>query len=317
MNLDELIERINEIELQVQHRTQAYFMDSDCTSIIDKQLNGYLRAIKAYCKSNNLLSFIDQINELFPIEGNAIEFFCFWDGIKDSLQASQSVFSGIDRIKLIQRIAIKLQGDLTKKNIDAYLCGFGILVNQEEEAASKRVYVEELLAEADGLVILKIADDLGLISDGVVETEIENILSDKFIREQIRKCHVKINIGDFDGAITNARTLMEGILMSIEESILGVRQQYDGKLEPLYKRVSKLLNMYPEDPKVQSNLNQILRGFLSIINGFSGISNNIADRHATAKHPQRHHAVLAVNSAFTICNFLLQSFNYQKVREKK
>ena len=70
--------------------------------------------------------------------------------------------------------------------------------------------------------------------------------------------------------------------------------------------------MYPDDKRVDNSLNEILMGFLAIINGFASISNNIADRHATAKHPKQHHAKIAVNSAMVICEFLLDSFEYQQ-----
>lgn len=317
MNFKELTDRINSIEREVQRRAETYLIDSGYTNIIDNQLNGYLRGIKTYCRNNNLLSYLDEIDELLPVDCNAVEFFCFWDSIKDSMQVSQKVFSGIDRLKLIQRIASKLQQELTRSQIDIYLNGFGIVIDTETVVDSKRLYVEGILGNTDGVVVLKIAEDLGLASSGVVQVEIADKLSDEFIQDQIQKCHIKINTGDFDGAITNARTLIESILLSIEEKILGTKGQNDGKLESLYKRVSKLLNMYPEDPKVQNNINQILRGFLSIINGFSGISNNMADRHATGKRPQRHHAILAVNSALTICNFLMDSFHYQKAQQTK
>ena len=127
---------------------------------------------------------------------------------------------------------------------------------------------------------------------------------------------IPLNASDYDGAITNARTLIEEILLSIEEQLEGTRQPYDGNLMVLYKSVSKQINLYPDDSQTGNSFNEILRGFISIINGFAGISNSIADRHATAKHPRKHHAKIAVNSAMIIADFLLDSFEYQQSKAK-
>ena len=43
------------------------------------------------------------------------------------------------------------------------------------------------------------------------------------------------------------------------------------------------------------------------IYGLAGLSNNIADRHATAKHPKKHHAKIVVNSTMILSEFLLES----------
>jgi hypothetical protein len=41
-------------------------------------------------------------------------------------------------------------------------------------------------------------------------------LSHAFIMEQIEKCRTKMNQGDYDGAITNARSLVEAVSAAIE-----------------------------------------------------------------------------------------------------
>jgi hypothetical protein len=56
-----------------------------------------------------------------------------------------------------------------------------------------------------------------------------------FIDEQITKAEKKIKEGDYDGAITNARSLLEAILTEIEKSVDGYPPQYDGDLPKLYK----------------------------------------------------------------------------------
>lgn len=94
-------------------------------------------------------------------------------------------------------------------------------------------------------------------------------LSHAFIVEQIDKCRMKISQGDYDGAITNARSLVEAVLTAIEKEIDASASEYDGSLPKLYKRVQAHLNLSPDNSKVTESLKQTLTGFTSIIQGLS------------------------------------------------
>lgn len=313
MDIRKIANEIDLLEKQVQSNTHSYMMDPDYTDIIDSQLNGHIKAVHTYCEINNLTTFANSINSYFPIEENAIEFFCLWDGLKADIIEHSEVLQGKMRQHMIYSIACELQSSMTKDSIDAYLGGFAVpLSDSNYTINSKRVYVENTLKNVDGITILNISKDLHLISPDVLLTVIENLSGSEFISQQISKCKAKMNTEDYDGAITNARTLVEEILLYIEEKIQGSRQSYDGNLLSLYKRVSKQINMYPDDSKTGSSFNEILRGFISIIGGLAGLSNSIADRHATTKHPKKHHAKIVVNSAMILSEFLLESFDYQQ-----
>lgn len=313
MDIRKIANEIDLLEKQVQSNTHSYMMDPDYTDIIDSQLNGHIKAVHTYCEINNLTTFANSINFYFPIEENAIEFFCLWDGLKADIIEHSEVLQGKMRQHMIYSIACELQSSMTKDSIDAYLGGFAVpLSDSNYTINSKRVYVENTLKNVDGITILNISKDLHLISTDVLLTVIENLSGSEFISQQISKCKTKMNTEDYDGAITNARTLVEEILLYIEEKIQGSRQSYDGNLLSLYKRVSKQINMYPDDSKTGNSFNEILRGFISIIGGLAGLSNSIADRHATTKHPKKHHAKIVVNSAMILSEFLLESFDYQQ-----
>lgn len=313
MDIRKIANEIDLLEKQVQSNTHSYMMDPDYTDIIDSQLNGHIKAVHTYCEINNLTTFANSINSYFPIEENAIEFFCLWDGLKADIIEHSEALQGKMRQHMIYSIACELQSSMTKDSIDAYLGGFAVpLSDSNYTINSKRVYVENTLKNVDGITILNISKDLHLISPDVLSTVIENLSGSEFISQQISKCKAKMNTEDYDGAITNARTLVEEILLYIEEKIQGSRQSYDGNLLSLYKRVSKQINMYPDDSKTGNSFNEILRGFISIIGGLAGLSNSIADRHATTKHPKKHHAKIVVNSAMILSEFLLESFDYQQ-----
>ena len=137
-------------------------------------------------------------------------------------------------------------------------------------------------------------------------------LSHAFIMEQIEKCRTKMGHGDYDGAITNARSLVEAVLAAIEKECDSSPPDYDGDLAKLYKRVQKHLNLAPENPKINNNLKQTLTGFISIIGGLSGLSNKMGDRHVREYKPAAHHAALVVNAAMTFSNFIFETFSYQR-----
>lgn len=137
-------------------------------------------------------------------------------------------------------------------------------------------------------------------------------LNHAFILEQIDKCNEKIQSLDFDGAITNSRTLVEAIFEEILSRFDETSTHADGDLNKLYKQVKERLALDPSRTDISQTLKQILSGLTSIVSGLAGISNKMGDRHARKHSPSMHHAVLAVNVANTLCVFLLSSMNYQQ-----
>lgn len=58
----------------------------------------------------------------------------------------------------------------------------------------------------------------------VVDVKLEpSHLSHAFTMEQIEKCRTKMNLADYDGAITNARSLVEAVLAAHRERIRSQR----------------------------------------------------------------------------------------------
>jgi hypothetical protein len=146
----------------------------------------------------------------------------------------------------------------------------------------------------------------------LVDTKELDRISFEYIHEQIRKCNEKIANKDFEGAVTNARTLIESICLFILESKTKQKHEYDGNLMKLYKSVATLLKMSPGDYD-DDNLKQILSGVFSIINGVSGLRNTFSDSHGSAPSKTTYkiderHAILTVNLAKTITEYLFLSY---------
>ena len=158
----------------------------------------------------------------------------------------------------------------------------------------------------------RVFDDSG----NLVEGETTEKLFDEFISEQIEKCNAKIASGDYDGAITNARSLIEAVFIDLVENLSGNEVDYKGDLTKLYKMVKSELKLHIDKEKMSDSMIQILSGLNSIVIGLAGLSNDYGDRHATKYKPSKHHAKLAVNSAITICDFVLDSKEYQ-LKESK
>lgn len=153
------------------------------------------------------------------------------------------------------------------------------------------------------------------LSAGKVKLDASAKVPDQFVQltidENIRKCEKKLSEGDFSGAITNARSLIEAVLIGIEKDIDKSAPDYDGDLVKLYKRVQKMLNLEPDRRDISDSLRQILTGLTSVVNGLAALRNKMSDAHGANYRPSRHHAKLAVYAATTLADFLFETKNYQ------
>jgi len=136
-------------------------------------------------------------------------------------------------------------------------------------------------------------------------------LSELLIEEQIQKCREKVESGDYSGAITNARSLIEAVCTKIEADLDPNALGNDGDLVKLFNRVRKLLNLDPSRQDINDSLKQVLSGLSNIINGLAAMRNKMSDAHGVAYKPSRHHAKLAVNAAKTLADFLFDTMSYQ------
>ena len=154
------------------------------------------------------------------------------------------------------------------------------------------------------------------LDGGIVPNENLDTLSDEFINDQIKKARDKLAQDDYDGAITNVRSLVEAFQEEIIRRSGAEVPKYDGDLLKLYKKTKQVLNLDPSE-QPSDILKQILTGLNSIVSGLSGISNKMGDRHSRTYKPSRHHAKLAINAAFTFCEFLHDSYKYQEGRKSQ
>ncbi len=183
------------------------------------------------------------------------------------------------------------------------------------------------LVRSDPLEVNKLLDIFNshLIIDGIKIVEVDKIsgrpifkavevksevdfksdekISKKFAKEQLKKCEDRISKKDYNGAISASRSFLEGIFEDIYLRIVGEELEKKGDLNDKYKRIKNLLKFSPEQ-FTDSSLKRITGGFMSIISGVNDISNSMGDRHTPEGEAKEYHALLCLNTAKIICDFL-------------
>lgn len=143
-------------------------------------------------------------------------------------------------------------------------------------------------------------------------------LTEASIQEHLDKARHKIVNGDPAGAIANAYTLLEEFLKQLLRKTGTTFNDSEGDIRALYKAVAAPLHLDLKGESLENYLKAILEGLQRQIAGLFEVANKASDRHARKYSPAPHHAKLAVNAAFTLCEFLLESFEYQhKLNDKR
>ena len=205
-----------------------------------------------------------------------------------------------------------------KRLIEALIDARNHIQDQDLDAKVITEYINKFL-KLDGYEIKNIKGNFRLISLSEVADMVPITLgiSHEFIQEQINKAEKKLSEQDYDGAITNSRTLIEAVLLYILKDLGGKEPEFNGDLNKLFKLAKKELDLDPEQKSLSDTLKQIYSGLISIINGISGLSNQLGDRHSRQHKPYRFHAELAVNISRALCNFLHALYLESKNQPRK
>lgn len=186
------------------------------------------------------------------------------------------------------------------------------LIQRRAEARGDRPEDEQQLVEQCGAIASR------LIAGGGVEVtpaKVLDTLSHEYIGEQVAKCKAKMGNGDHSGAITNARTMVETVLLALEKELFDESEDHKGEMLRHYKRVASRLNLDAGQPELITPLRQVLSGLASVVTGLAAVRNSASDAHGRFRKTEEHHARVAVNAAMTLTDFLLSTYEYQKVRK--
>lgn len=188
-----------------------------------------------------------------------------------------------------------------KKQFDA--------IADEFELRAQPFYSQQILNETK----IKLIDELKMLKDSFVFPQ--NIIkktTSSSIRMYVNKCRERISQGDYKGAITTSRSLVESVIKDMYKKITGEDMESKGNLPKDWKELSSLLNLHP-DKNSSNDMNQIFTGLNSVIGGISSMRNKLSDSHGHSKtyEVEKHHAILAVNAALTITDFLFDTYEHQ------
>lgn len=139
----------------------------------------------------------------------------------------------------------------------------------------------------------------------------DDVLSLEYVRDLATQCEERHASGNYEGAVTLSRTLLEAILTELDRRLSDSPGDDKGELPKQYKRVAKLLRMDDERPELDDRFKDVVRGLVTMVNGFSSLSSKIGDRHARVRKPRAHHSRLMVNAARTAATFLVESYVVQ------
>ena len=143
-------------------------------------------------------------------------------------------------------------------------------------------------------------------------------LTDESISEHIEKANAKIEL-----ATQPAQSLLPIPSSKASSKRFTRRSQArtfkdsEGDIRTLYAAVAERLNLSPKEQSLETYLKAILQGSVGQIGGLYELANKASDRHARKYNPAPHHAKLAVNVAFTLCEFILSSYHYQQQKQTK
>jgi len=116
-------------------------------------------------------------------------------------------------------------------------------------------------------------------------------------------------IGDPEGAITMARTLLESVCKHILDEF-EVQYGDNDDLPRLYRSASEELNIAPSQ-HTEAVFKQILGGCTAVVEGLGALRNRISDAHGQGRQgskPEPRHAELAVNLSGAMAAFLLETY---------
>lgn len=115
-----------------------------------------------------------------------------------------------------------------------------------------------------------------------------------------------IENGNFDSAVTKARTLLEEIFCFAIDRC-GEKHKDTGNIKELRKQVYNLYEMNPSKD-YNPRINDLLNGLNKILDAIVDIRNKAGDAHGHGVRRlklEKHHARLTVNAAVTLAEFIL------------
>lgn len=127
-----------------------------------------------------------------------------------------------------------------------------------------------------------------------------------YIKEIAKRAESDISHGDFDSAITKARTLLEETFIYVIEQKKESPNK-SGNINKLYNQTKNLYNMH-SSAEMDKRVNKLLSGLEKTVSAVAEMRNKNSDAHGLGSNRLAiadYHARLAVNAAINMADFIL------------
>lgn len=145
----------------------------------------------------------------------------------------------------------------------------------------------------------------------LIKLDNEEVFDHDFVIEQLGKCDDKIIKEDYDGAISSAGSLLEGVFDDIYKKCVGKGMRNYADLRERYKKIKPLLKLSDEQYSNES-VKSMMHGLSAIVGSIDSLRNQMGDRHLRLSKPWKRHAKLCVNSSRILSDFLYETFAFQQ-----
>ena len=125
----------------------------------------------------------------------------------------------------------------------------------------------------------------------------------KQVQDIITKAKERFAREDYEGAISSSFNLAETVIKKLLDE-LNIDYNKNAQFIDIYPKLSKGLNLNPTEENIEGRLEDILKGLKCQVKGLYHLANKASDRHTPEHTPKRQDAKLAMNAAFTLCEYL-------------
>lgn len=150
---------------------------------------------------------------------------------------------------------------------------------------------------------------------GLILTPAVNRISHRYIRDISERAYKDIDDGEFDSALTKAKTLLEEVFCYVLER-KGIAKSKNEDIFSLYNKAKTALGMR-QNSDYDKRVNSLLSGLEKILQAISEMRNAQSDAHgvgSTRINIKCHHARLFVNAAQTMADFVLSVVEGSEVK---
>lgn len=170
---------------------------------------------------------------------------------------------------------------------------------------------KKLISISNKYKVIEIVEDVQVIND------INSHISLDYVRKFPFRLKDNLDSGNYDTVITQSRTLIEEVYIHILEYSDEDYKSAKGNLKRLNSMVKDYLNM-KTDKEYDKRINQLLSGLNKINDAIGDMRNENSDSHGVGSkriQVNRREARLIMNSAITLCDYVLDVFEDKKSKD--